>query len=369
MYTNYAMGKLKTLIVKQHMDATAPRQSFKWQPGIEKEVLSEFKGKTSTWETFCYFQADLLIIPTVVNSPWLQTVMNIPGYVDEMQSTTFDVMDIRTFPLDEYDFVLTHDPILYPFINELKSKYPNVLFGYILAEHSSWQMHSLGFEYDLYLDHTANSADKIVRLPQAINFIYPRIPDVISSIFNNDKLYVYIDYRTVGHIYTAGNNNASLTPEIYDEYINLFQQNLNLTVVKSNGKALTPYMFERGSDSDSIEYYQNLANSKYFISIANRIGQAAYDAASAGALVIGNKNSKLHTLLCHADLLVDNDVTIDYICDLINKIDNDKSLYEKYINYQKTNLHDICEVRPRKLIYDAIKLKRNNNYGNSSIFH
>ena len=36
---------------------------------------------------------------------------------------------------------------------------------------------------------------------------------------------------------------------------------------------------------DSIEYYSKLTRSKYFITIANRVGQAAFDAASSGALV------------------------------------------------------------------------------------
>lgn len=359
--------RLRVLIVKQHLDATGPRQSFMWQEGIEKDVLESFKGKTSTWETFCYFEADLLIVPTMINAPWLQTVMQIPGYVEEMQKTTTDVMDIRMFPLHEYDVVITHDPILFPFIKELKMKYPKVVFAYIMAEHSSWQMHTLGFEYDLYLDHTNSSVDDVVRLPQAVNFVYPRVPGVIAGLFGDTKKYTFLDYRSIGHLNTNGKNDVAITPEICDEYVNKLQDEMGdlinyriPTVVGPSEASLKPYMF--GSKSDSVEYYQKLADSKYFITVANRIGQAAYDAASAGALVIGNADSQLHRLICHPDLLMQNDdITVQNLGHKIRTLELDAAMFGEYLDFQMSKLDKICVERPRRVFEEAIKLKRKND--------
>lgn len=350
---------MKVLIVKQHLDATGPRQSFQWEAGIEKDVLESFKGKTSTWETFCYFKADLLVIPTRVNAPWLQTVMQLPGYIEEMQRTTTDIIDIRTFDLSLYDVVITHDPILYPFINELKRKYPKVVFAYIMAEHSSWQMHTLGFEYDLFLDHTNSSVDNVVRLPQAVNFVYPRVPRIIEKIFDTDKFLAFLDYRSIGHLHTNGKNDVALTPEICESYVEQLQLELgnrHTTVIGPSEESLRPYMF--GGESDSFDYYQKLAHSKYFISVANRIGQAAYDAASAGALVIGNSNSQLHRLICHPDLLLqDTEISVLKVAQKIRSMDQVNVEYEMYLEHQTRELHKLCVLRPKKIFEDAIKLK------------
>lgn len=345
---------IKTLIVKQDLDPTGPRQSFQWQPGIDLAVLDAFKGKTSSWETFAYFEADLLIIPTKLSSSWLNSLVRTQGYIETLQSTTSDVRDPLSFDFGRYDFVLTHDPILEPYLKELKVKYPKTVFAYLLAEHTSWQQHALGTDYDLFLDHTDNSSDEMVRLPQSMNFIYPRIPAKLTSLFKVKTESIFFDYRSVGAL-TKGGNNVGITMDEFKE----FKSNLNikLPVEDLSELSLKPFMFTLNAASDAVEYYTKLTRSKYFVTIANRIGQAAYDAASAGALVIGNENSKLHSKLCHPKCLVKNNTTLEEVTNLINELENNLVLFKQALVYQTTNLNNICVNQPQQLIKQAIKLK------------
>jgi len=347
---------IKTLIVKQDLDPTGPRQSFAWQPEIDLAVLNEFKGKTSSWETFAYFKADLLIIPTKTSSPWLNSLISNPEYVNSLSSTTSDVINPLDFNFGNYDFVLTHDPILSPYLPELKLRYPKVLFGYLLAEHTSWQLHFQADEYDLFLDHTENSVDEVIRLPQSINFIYPRIPKRLSQLIPVSKTSIFFDYRSVGKLLKGG-DNVGITIEEFNKFKNNI--NLDLDIENLSELSLTPFMFTSNAQSDAIEYYTKLRRSKYFITVANRIGQAAFDAASSGAVVIGNKSSKLHNIICHKSCLMEGDFNLNDIINKIKYLESNPKIFSDIISHQQQVLQKTCVDQPYKLIQKAIKIKQN----------
>lgn len=345
---------IKTLIVKQHLDPTGPRQSFQWQPGLDLAVLNEFKGKTSSWETFSYFESDLLIIPTALVAGWLDSLVKKEGYVEALESTTQDVRKPLEFDFSKYDLVISHDPILAPYLNEIKPKAPKTVFAYLLAEHTTWQLHGHSLDYDLFLDHTNNSVDKMVRLPQSMNFIYPRVPDKLDKLFKTDNTNVFFDYRSVGKL-LKGSDNVGIT---LDEFKS-FKDNLdiNLPIEDLSELSLQPFMFTLTSDSDAVDYYSKLCRSKYFITVANRIGQAAFDAASAGALVIGNKQSELHNKICHSSCLMEGNFTTEDVINKIKSLENDPSKFVKALLHQSKALDTICVEQPKKLLKQAIKLK------------
>ena len=149
---------LKVLYIKQAYDSTGPFQSYGWDDDITPlDMLNEFYGKTYQFETLLYYKCDFIIIPSSVVSPWLRTKLSIDGYKEHIEQNVKVVIDPKQIDYSKYDVVITHDPILHPHIIELKNQYKNTLFTYIIAEHTSWQMHQHGFEYDLWLDHTLNS--------------------------------------------------------------------------------------------------------------------------------------------------------------------------------------------------------------------
>ena len=190
---------------------------------------------------------------------------------------------------------------------------------------------TLGFEYDLWLDHTLNSVWDVSRLPQSVNYIFPRTPELVQSMFKAEKESIFIDYRSYGYFKSKDSRNVALTFDYINEFNkNLKFDNLEIPIEIISETSLKPYMFTTNSD-DSEVYYQKLSRAKYFVTIANRVGQAACDSASMGCLVIGNNKSKLHNLICHPDCLMGGDFKIKDVIDLITKIESDSDYYDMLI--------------------------------------
>jgi hypothetical protein len=347
---------LRVLFIKQAHDNVGPKTSYGYTKDISaKDLLSHFNGKTSLFETLLYYKCDFAIIPTKVGSPWLNTMVSIPQYKEFLESKTTNVVDPTQIDFDNYDVVITHDPILHPYIKELKEKYKSTVFCFIMVEHSSWQMHQFGFEYDLWLDHTLNSTNDIVRLPQAINYFFPRVPDVVSDMFNYPKNSVFVDYRSYGH-FIGGGNNVALTTQQISEFNNSLD--IELPIEPISETSLKPYMFVTNSD-DSIAFYQKMSRAKYFVTIANRVGQASFDAASMGCLVIGNSKSQMHKLLCHSDCLMSGEFTYEDVTKLIKKIESDTEYYQTLLMYQNEQLNKWAVNHPMNVLKSAVKLKKN----------
>ena len=235
-------SSIKTLFVKQSLDILGPRTSYQWSDGIEVELLKLFKGKVSLYELLVYFKSDYIIVETLTKSPWLDTLIKQPGYADTMKSTTSNVVKHQQIDYGKYDLVITHDPILGPWMEAYQKAYPKTVFAYLLAEHTSWQLHQLGFQYDLYLDHTLQSGDKVVRLPQALNMLFPRVPNKLRQLFPNKKTNMFLDYRTIGHLISGGSKNVALKP---DEVKRFFDSNVfPLPCTEISDTSLKPFMLE-----------------------------------------------------------------------------------------------------------------------------
>jgi len=332
-----------------------PRTSYRWSEGIEKSILNGITGKTSLWEMLCYFKADFFITPTKFITPLVDTMVKKPGFVDNMRATTKNVIDYNQVDFSEYDLVITHDPIITN-IQEIKKKYPKTIFAYIAIEHSVWQVHRYGFYYDLYLDHTLwSEVEDVVRLPQAINFLFPRIPETIKELFPYKKESVFFDYRSIGYFVGEGSNNYGLSNEEVDNFYKKLPSNYKLEKVSE--LSLQSYMFNESKKNDSIEFYSKLARSRYFITVANRVGQAAFDAASAGALVIGTDKSELHRKLCHKDALMSGEFTLENVIDKLNDLENDKQKYDNALKFQENFLNYYCVEHPKKIFNQAWKIK------------
>lgn len=360
---------MKVLFMKQQHDMIGPKSSYSYSNDMKPlDLLSHFNSKTSLFETLLYYKCDFIIVPTVVDSPWLQTLLKLPGYQSYLESVTENIVNPQNIPFDEYDLVITHDPILQPYITDLKNQFKNTIFSYILVEHSSWQMQMLGFEYDLWLDHTLQSTWNVHRFPQAINYIFPRTPDIVSNIFNQNKDSIFIDYRSYAVFLDNIGKNTPITIDDIESINKNIRLNTDLSIEKISEVSLRPYMFNTNSD-DSLEFYKKMNRAKYFVSIDNRVGQASFDAASMGCIVIGNRNSKLHNLVCHKDCMFDyshfnnqhnseNKLTYNSVIKLINKIESDREYYEEILKYQNDKLNHWGVEYDKKMLNKFIKMKK-----------
>jgi len=350
---------LKVLFLKQAHDNLGPKNSYGYDEDISAlELLNHFNGKTSLFESLLYYKCDFVIIPTKVVSPWLHTLLQLPNYQKHLEENTTSVIEPTHINFDNYDVVITHDPILHPYINDLKDKYKNTVFSYISVEHSSWQVHQYGFEYDLWLDHTLNSVWNISRLPQAINYVFPRVPDMVQSMFEGERESIFIDYRSYGYFISNGNNNVAITPNQIDEFNkNLKFDNIEIPIELISETSLKPYMFVTDAN-DSIEFYKKMNRAKYFVTIANRVGQSAFDASSMGCLVIGNSKSKIHNLICHPDCLMNDEFTYNDVLKLIEKIELDSDYYDMLLLNQNKNLQKYGVDYDMDIFRKSVKLKR-----------
>ncbi len=113
--------------------------------------------------------------------------------------------------------------------------------------------------------------------------------------------------------------------------------------------------------NDSIEFYKKMNRAKYFVTIANRVGQSAFDAASMGCLVIGNSQSKIHKLICHPDCLMGGDFTYKDVLQLIEKIELDSDYYDMLLLNQSKNLQKYGVDYDMAMFKNAVELKRKNN--------
>jgi hypothetical protein len=357
---------MRTLFIKQQHDFNGPWTSYKFEDGIEKEILSTFQAKAYLYETLLYFKADVAIIPTKLSSPWLDKFLQNNDYVNFVDANV-NGLDVTSLDLSEYDLIISHDPVLYPYIKQIKKQYPNILLAYILAEHTSWQMHQLGLDYDLYLDHTLELANDIVRLPQSVNFSFPRVPDVIRRLFNNVKDKIQWDYRSINYFVVNDilkDNNLDrdgyfASKEQVETFYNSF--NTTLSIIKINDKTFVPYMLDFSNQGECIEYYNNLSQTKYFITVANRVGQASADAASAGCIVFGNKLSKTHSILCHPFTLMENEFSNQDVLDKINQLELNQALQQEILSYQDNQLKQYFIDRPKDILEKAIQLKNLDN--------
>jgi len=349
----------KIAFLKQAYDNVGPKYPYGYTEEITPlDLLKNFNGKTSLFETLLYYKADFIIIPTSVIAPWLNTMLGLPNYKSFIEANTKNIYEVLSIDFSAYDIVITHDPILHPFTTELQKRFPKTLFCFNLVEHSSWQMHNYGFEYDIFLDHTLNSSWDVCRVPQALNYVFPRTPDKIQSMFNEIKNSIFIDYRSYGHFLSQGKNDVAITKK---EIANLNTNfNTDLPIEEISEVSLRPYMLTFDS-SDSIEFYKKLSRAKYFVTIANRVGQAAFDAASAGCLVIGNKASALHSLLCHPDCLMEGNFSYKDVIKLVTKVDKDSNYFNLLLDYQNSKLQEYAVKRPINDLSKALELKRSNN--------
>lgn len=356
-------SKIRVLFVKQQHDFNGPWASYRYEDGIENTILAAFKGKTSLYELLLFFKADVLLIPTKYGSPWLTPFLQNKQYTDYVSSTT-TAYDITQIDLSQYDVIISHDPILKDHIPYIKENYPHIVTTYILAEHTSWQMHQLGLEYDLFLDHTFNMVNEVTRLPQAVNFSFPRTPEILRQLFKTDlRNEVYYDYRSVNYFVatellkddTLDRDGYAASQVEVDSFYNSVED-YGVSAIRVSTKTQTPFMLDLSNPQECSEYYQTLGKVKYFISIANRVGQAAVDAASMGCIVFGNYQSRIHRELCHPHTLM-TDFTHADIIRKLRELQNNTSLQQEALNHQNKQLYKHFVQQPIDTIKAAIRLK------------
>lgn len=229
---------------------------------------------------------------------------------------------------NKYNIVITINNCI---SNKIINKYNKILWCYYNGENDETTINKLIENYDISLNQDVNKQG----LPNhSIGFPYTFVgPDTIEKL--NMKLYPDMICKKEGIYMEINNTTDRPVKNIPFEFLEI-SKNCNIPIILH--------------DQNIIENSKKLYNSKYFVKLLGRQlrGNSILEAASAGVLILANKN-----LVTFNDLIFDN-CQISNHEDVIEKIkyyDNNKDEYDKVIKFQRKILFEKYFLNPINNLY------------------
>ncbi|HEY4744704.1 MAG TPA: FkbM family methyltransferase [Desulfuromonadaceae bacterium] len=339
------MDGLKVAIVKQACDVFGPWRSERYDVADPLKVLQKWPSKYSYLEMAHLFQADWYVVPFCHDSK------NVRQKIDYHQQAFDDhvenVRHIDEVPIDDYDVVISLDPILRPPGNG------KVLHAYFQNEHHHTEYaRSLKGPlpgYDLFLDHMLRAPAWVYDLPQPVAFPYPRSPYHVRNACKGQKnAAVWFDKRFVMML-THGNEAADRGG--FDATVMFLEQRLGMPIVCRylNFEDMTRW-------GDPYEYMQEMSACTYYVNlIACGAGQGLCDAASLGLICFGTPNLPYHQAVCHPVCLCRDLSELEWKLSLVR---GSTGLQQEIIVWQDAALSDRLVGQPLRLLQAAVEKKR-----------
>jgi len=347
---------MKICILKQKYDIIGSFSSYIFEENKIKDYQKFWLNKSTYYETHICFKADTYITEQIIIYNHIKDCLKNNKIKEQVDKYTKNVYKLDEIPYEKYDIIWTRDAFLTN-IDDLKLKYPNKLFVYEMREHTEHISSGLEKTYDYLLNHTTKNFNII---NHNLTFPYTRCPDIIRNIYNcNDKEpIIYIDAREI-EIYYKKNKN--ITEQQTKDFLNKCNKNLNKLTSVSNSFACQ-YLFSNRSNAFSekstIDYYNLLSKSKYYISLSRPLGQAISEAASFGCIVISTTNTLNSQLICHQKC-ISNDSNIINICkNIINPIEENIDLQNEILDLQNEHLKKNFVEYPKNTLKNLLEIKR-----------
>jgi hypothetical protein len=346
---------VRVAFIKQVLDVHGPWSTVLWKDTTPRRLLDVWPGKATFWEMTCFLRADWYIIPQRLSSDYTQeAVLSVPGRAEMVTRNTRNVVAPADIPLEQYDVVITFDPIWNVPADS------TTLFAYFVVEHwdrlyKEAQLAPRG-RYDLFLAHMLDAPKAIASLPQPLAFPYLRDPDSVRAVFASEKEdTVWADFRTLttlgmaetyGTWVSAGHAAAKRLEETLRlpvHYKGTFNENLY-------GISDPPAW------GDAVHYFDAMARCRYYLAVGTiaGAGQALCDAASLGCLCIGQQDKAFHRLLCHPAALCASLVELPR---RLRAIVGSRDLQEEVRAWQERALRDFFQQRPLALLEEALAIK------------
>ena len=339
---------MNILILKEVIDDLSAYSSFIFKATPTKDIFTLFKSKTNGIYSILEFQTDFKIIN---RKPTLKYKKNLREDVNRfIHKNTKNVYNINEVNFDDYDIIWCRDAIL-DNINELKIKYPQILFVYEDVEHS-WR--SNNFNYDLILDHTNFDFKLPIQLNKSISFPYVSSPLVIRKEFNTNKEYdIYFDNRDM-MTYTKHQKCSIIIEYCRNKYnLNLITNLLDTHIYPQQGK-------KKRMKNEAYSYLKKIAQSKFFILTTKRLGQSLVEAAALKCIVIGSKKSINSKFICHPYCLFNDFTSLDNVLSKVKDIESKPKLQEEILEYQEKLLFKNYVEYQRKVLERGLELKKKN---------
>jgi hypothetical protein len=351
---------VKVAFIKQVLDVHGPWSSILWENTTPRRLLDVWPGKATFWEMTCCLKADWYVVPQQLSSDYTRDVLKYPRHKEMILRNTRDVIAPGKIPIEDYDLVITFDPIL------AAPSGTHTLFVYFVVEH--WdRLYNQSLRaplggYDLFLAHMMDAPEHLSSLPQALAFPYLRDPDAVRAAFPAEKEdALWADFRTLTTLGMA---------ETYGMWVasghaaaQRLEETLRLPVRYRGSFNENPYgVSDPPAWGDAANYFDDMARCKYYVAVGiiNGAGQAICDAASLGCLCIGQQEKAFHRLICHPAALCAHMMELPR---RLKAITGSRDLQEEIREWQDTQLRDFFERRPLALLEQAISIKSGSREG------
>jgi hypothetical protein len=344
---------MKVAFVKQVLDVAGPWASVRWQDTTPEGLFSIWPCKATLWEATCLLKADWYVIPQQINTEYTKdAVLKYPGRLELVMNNVKNVVDIKTIPFEQYDIVISFDPIL------SIPKYLKTVFAYYMAEH--WErlyadsLKKPVGDYDVFLAHMLNAPQTISSLPGAISFPYLRDPDTMRAVFCEGKKEesVWIDWRTFEAL---GSTDAE--HNVIETASKVVKQWLGIPVRYKSDYLRIPYGISNPPRwADAAAYLRELGRSKYYVSVGrdSGAGQGLCDAASLGCICIGEQNKPFHKIVCHPDCLCANTTEMLHRLGMVMR---SPEMQKQVCAWQDRQIREYFIKKPLELLKEASCIK------------
>jgi len=338
-------GGLKIAVVKQRYDVFGPWRNEKYDPARPLDVLKKWPSKYNMLEMTHLFQADWFVLPFCHDSKIVRQK------IDYHQQTFDDNMEYLSradeLPLDDYDAVISLDPILRPPRNGA------TLYAYFQNEHHNTEYaNSLKAPlpgYDLFLDHMMQAPVWVYDLPQPVAFPYPRAPFTNRRICQEQRSdNIWFDKRFV-MLLTHG--NEAVHRGGFEKTLALLERRFGTRVTFRN------LDFEdMTSWGDPLDYMRDMYECSYYVNlIACGAGQGLCDAASLGLICFGSPKLPYHRSICHPLCLCRDLSELEWKLAMVR---NSPDLRQEILAWQDTALSDLMVTQPLRILQAAVEKKR-----------
>jgi hypothetical protein len=346
--------EVRVAFIKQVLDVHGPWSTVLWENTTPRRLLDVWPGKATFWEMTCCLKADWYVIPQQLCSDYSQEVMKYLNGAEIVSRHTRNVVAPEKIPVEQYDLVITFDPIW-----AVPADSPT-LFAYFVVEH--WDclynesLHGPLGHYDLFLAHMMDAPKTLASLPQTLAFPYLRDPDAVHAAFPAEKEdAVWADFRTLTTLGMA---------ETYGMWVasghaaaRRLEETLRLPVRYKSDFNENPYgVSDPPAWADTVNYFDAMAHCRYYVAVGTiaGAGQAICDAASLGCLCIGQQEKAFHRLICHPTALCASMIELPR---RLRAIVDSRDLQEEIHAWQDAALHDFFQRSPLALLEEAVSIK------------
>jgi len=339
--------------------------NFTWESAryeSPEQMLKLFKYRSQNLTFVIGMKADVWIVEGKTVSPAFSLDKADPVVFKALYEAQ-PAVPWSTIPWDDYDIVITIDPILNKKQGVVKSR-PNILWLYNEPSHRSGRaqaaaQHGPLEPYDLFWDDFMRAPHRVTKLPQSISFPYLANPDIMRALIKptNDGG-VFIDSRHV--VEQPKGMRVRMVKEFQDicgvpvKYAPLEGQITEETRYSRSVLVIRRKMLE------CADYLKLMGSCKYYLVWRRKLtnGQGALEAAALGLIVIAS-DSAYSKMLCHPTCSIPRGGPARTGLRLIQKIEKDRDWQVEILAHQDKMLWKKFWNKPLEILSAALELKRN----------